>query len=97
MKQFALMGVAGYIAPRHLKAIKNSGNNLIAAIDPFDSVGLLDSYYPECSYFTEFELFDRHLSKQKSAGKGVDFLSVCTPDYLHDAHIRYGLKIGSDV
>lgn len=91
------MGVAGYIAPRHLKAIKNSGNNLIASIDPFDSVGLLDSYFPECSYFTEFELFDRHLSKQKSAGKSIDFLSVCTPDYLHDAHIRYGLRIGADV
>ncbi len=91
------MGVAGYIAPRHLKAIKNSGNNLIASIDPFDSVGLLDSYFPDSSYFTQFELFDRHLSKQISSGRGVDYLSVCTPDYLHDAHIRYGLKIGADV
>jgi UDP-N-acetyl-2-amino-2-deoxyglucuronate dehydrogenase len=91
------MGVAGYIAPRHLKAIKNSGNNLIASVDPFDSVGRLDSYFPDCSYFTEFELFDRHLSKLKSAGKGIDFLSVCTPDYLHDAHIRYGLGIGANV
>jgi len=97
VKQFALMGVAGYIAPRHLKAIKNSGNNLIAAIDPFDSVGLMDSYFPDCSYFNEFELFDRHLSRLKSANKGIDFLSVCTPDYLHDAHVRYGLKLGANV
>jgi UDP-N-acetyl-2-amino-2-deoxyglucuronate dehydrogenase len=96
-KKFALMGVAGYIAPRHLKAIKNSGNTLVSCVDPFDSVGLLDSYFPECSYFNQFELFDRHLAKLKSAGQGIDYLSVCTPDYLHDAHIRYGLKIGANV
>jgi len=69
VKQFALMGVAGYIAPRHLKAIKSSGNNLVAAIDTFDSVGLLDSYFPDCSYFNEFELFDRHLSRLNNTGK----------------------------
>ncbi len=97
VKNFGLMGVAGYIAPRHLKAIKNSGNNLIAALDPFDCVGLMDSYFPDSSYFNEFELFDRHLSKLKSAGNGIDFLSVCTPDYLHDAHVRYGLKLGANV
>lgn len=97
VKQFALMGVAGYIAPRHLKAIKSSGNNLVAAIDPFDSVGLLDSYFPDCSYFNEFELFDRHLSRLNNTGKGIDYLSVCTPDYLHDAHVRYGLKLGANV
>ncbi|HBZ35400.1 MAG TPA: oxidoreductase, partial [Rikenellaceae bacterium] len=96
-KKFALMGVAGYIAPRHLKAIKNSGNTMVACVDPFDSVGLLDSYFPECSYFNQFELFDRHLAKLQSAGQGIDYLSVCTPDYLHDAHIRYGLKIGANV
>ncbi len=91
------MGVAGYIAPRHLKAIKNSGNNLVAALDPFDSVGIMDSYFPDCSYFNQFELFDRHLSKLKRADKGVDFLSVCTPDHFHDAHIRYGLQLGANV
>jgi len=91
------MGAAGYIAPRHLKAIKETGNNLVAAVDPFDSVGIMDSYFPECSFFREFELFDRHLSKLKSDGIGADYLSVCSPDYLHDAHIRYGLKIGSNV
>ncbi|HCV14761.1 MAG TPA: oxidoreductase, partial [Rikenellaceae bacterium] len=91
------MGAAGYIAPRHLKAIKETGNNLVAAVDPFDSVGIMDSYFPECSFFREFELFDRHLSKLKSDGTGADYLSVCSPDYLHDAHIRYGLKIGTNV
>lgn len=91
------MGAAGYIAPRHLKAIKETGNNLVAAVDPFDSVGIMDSYFPNCSFFKEFELFDRHLSKLKSEGSATDFLSVCSPDYLHDAHIRYGLKIGCNV
>lgn len=97
VKQFALMGAAGYIAPRHFKAIKETGNNLLAAVDPFDSVGIMDSFFPECSFFKEFELFDRHLSKAKADGHGVDFLSVCSPDYMHDAHIRYGLKIGANV
>lgn len=96
-KKFALMGAAGYIAPRHYKAIKETGNDLIAAVDPFDSVGIIDSFFPECSFFKEFELFDRHLSKAKEDGKGVDFLSVCSPDYMHDAHIRYGLKLGVNV
>ncbi len=91
------MGAAGYIAPRHLKAIKETGNNLVSAVDPFDSVGIIDSFFPDCSFFKEFELFDRHLSRLKSDGKGVDFLSVCSPDYMHDAHIRYGLKLGANV
>ncbi len=97
VKQFALMGAAGYIAPRHLKAIKETGNNLVAAVDPFDSVGIMDSFFPDCSFFKEFELFDRHLSKLKSDKKGIDYLSVCSPDYMHDAHIRYGLKLGANV
>jgi UDP-N-acetyl-2-amino-2-deoxyglucuronate dehydrogenase len=97
MKNFALIGAAGFIAPRHLKAIKDTGNNLVAAYDVFDSVGIMDSFFPESSFFTEFELFDRHLSKNKGTDKNVDFVSVCTPNYLHDAHIRYGLRLGSDV
>ncbi|MFA5714024.1 MAG: Gfo/Idh/MocA family oxidoreductase [Bacteroidales bacterium] len=91
------MGAAGYIAPRHFKAIKETGNNLMAAVDPFDSVGIMDNFFPDCSFFKEFELFDRHLSKAKSENRGIDYLSVCSPDYMHDAHIRYGLKLGVDV
>lgn len=97
VKQFALMGAAGYIAPRHFKAIKETGNNLFAAVDPFDSVGIMDSFFPECSFFKEFELFDRHLSKAKQEGNNLDYLAVCSPDYMHDAHIRYGLKMGANV
>ena len=97
MKNFALIGAAGYIAPRHLKAIKDTGNNLAASYDIFDSVGIMDSFFPECDFFTEFELFDRHLSKLKRNVKGVDYVSICTPNYLHDAHIRYGLRLGANV
>jgi UDP-N-acetyl-2-amino-2-deoxyglucuronate dehydrogenase len=97
MKNFALIGAAGFIAPRHLKAMKDTGNNLIAAYDVFDSVGIMDSFFPESSFFTEFELFDRHLSKNKGTDKEVDYVSVCTPNYLHDAHIRYGLRLGANV
>lgn len=97
MNQFALMGAAGYIAPRHLKAIKETGNNLVATVDPFDSVGIIDSFFPDCSFYKEFELFDRYLSRLKNEGKGIDYLSVCSPDYMHDAHIRYGLKLGANV
>lgn len=91
---FALVGAAGYIAPRHIRAIKDTGNNLIAALDPFDSVGILDSYFPECNFFTEPERFDRHLDKlrRKNAGQQVDFVSICSPNYLHDAHIRLALR-----
>src|SRR5574338_165162 len=97
MKNFAIIGVGGYIAPRHLKAIKDTGNNLIAALDKNDSVGILDSYFPEADFFTEFERFDRHLEKLKRKGTRIDYLTVCSPNYLHDAHIRFGLRIGADV
>jgi len=97
MKNFALIGVGGYVAPRHLKAIKETGNNLIAALDKNDSVGILDSYFPEADFFTEFERFDRHIEKLKRKGIHTDYLTVCSPNYLHDAHIRFGLRIGADV
>lgn len=97
MKNFALIGAGGYIAPRHMKAIKDTGNNLIAALDKNDSVGILDSYFPEADFFTEFERFDRHIEKQKRKGIKTDFVSVCSPNYLHDSHIRFGLRIGANV
>lgn len=97
MKNFALVGAGGYIAPRHMKAIKDTGNNLLAALDKNDSVGVLDSYFPEADFFTEFERFDRHIEKQKRKGIKTDFVSVCSPNYLHDSHIRFGLRIGADV
>src|SRR5215216_389014 len=97
MKNFALIGVAGYIAPRHLKAIKDTGNRLVAALDPFDSVGILDSYFPESDFFVEFERFDRHIEKLKRRGERIDYVSVCSPNYLHDAHIRFGMRHGADV
>jgi len=97
MKNFVLIGAAGYIAPRHMSAIKDTGNNLIAAFDPFDSVGIIDSYFPNADFFTEFERFDRHISKLLREGVKIDFVSVCSPNYLHDAHIRFGLRIGASV
>jgi len=97
MKNFALLGAAGYIAPRHMKAIRDTNNNLVAAMDKFDSVGIIDSYFPDASFFTEFERFDRHIDKLRRKGEGVDYLSICTPNYLHDAHIRFGLRNGIDV
>lgn len=97
MKKFALIGAAGYVAPRHLAAIKGTGNELKAALDKSDSVGILDRYFPNAAFFTEFERFDRHLEKLSRAGEQIDFLSVCSPNYLHDAHIRYGLRNGIDV
>jgi UDP-N-acetyl-2-amino-2-deoxyglucuronate dehydrogenase len=97
MKNFALIGAAGYIAPRHLKAIKDTGNNLVAAYDKFDSVGIMDSFFPNTSFFTEQELFDRHCTKLKGTPNQVDFVSICTPNYLHDAHMRYGMRLGADV
>jgi len=97
MKNFILIGAAGYIAPRHMKAIKDTGNNLIAALDPNDSVGIIDSYFPEAAFFTEFERFDRHVEKLKRAGTKIDYVSICSPNYLHDAHIRFGLRHGADV
>ncbi|MEZ5346647.1 MAG: Gfo/Idh/MocA family oxidoreductase [Pyrinomonadaceae bacterium] len=97
MKNFVLIGAAGYIAPRHLQAIKDTGNNLVAAFDPFDSVGILDSYFPHADFFVEFERFDRHIEKLKRQGTRIDFVSICSPNYLHDAHIRFGLRHGADV
>lgn len=97
MKNFALIGVGGYIAPRHLKAIKETGNDLVAAYDKNDSVGIIDSYFPRASFFTEQELFDRHNNWFKSQGNTIDYLTVCSPNYLHDAHTRYGLRLGCDV
>jgi UDP-N-acetyl-2-amino-2-deoxyglucuronate dehydrogenase len=96
MKNFALIGVAGFIAPRHLKAIKETGNNLVAALDKFDQVGILDSYFPKADFFTEFERFDRHLDKLKRQGTKIDFVSICTPNYLHDSHIRFALRQQAD-
>lgn len=97
MKNFILIGAAGYIAPRHMKAIKQTGNNLIAAYDPYDGVGVIDSHFPNAHFFTEFERFDRHVEKLKRAGTKIDYVSICSPNYLHDSHIRYGLRIGADV
>lgn len=97
MKNFALIGAAGYIAPRHMKAIKDTGNNLVAAYDPFDSVGIIDSYFPEADFFTEFERFDRHIEKLKRSGTNIDYVSICSPNYLHDSHIRFGLRMGANV
>jgi len=92
MKKFALIGAAGFIAVRHLKAIKETGNTLIAALDKFDSVGIMDSYFPEADFFTEFERFDRHLDKLRRTERKIDFVSICSPNYLHDSHIRFALK-----
>jgi len=96
MSRFALIGAAGFVAPRHMKAIKDVGGELVAALDPHDSVGVLDSYFPDCSFFTEFERFDRHCEKLRREGKGVDYVSICSPNYLHDAHMRFALRIGAD-
>jgi|ERR1019366_2073316 UDP-N-acetyl-2-amino-2-deoxyglucuronate dehydrogenase len=97
MKNFALIGAAGYIAPRHLKAIKDTGNKLLAAYDPFDSVGVMDSYFPDAAFFVEFERFERHIDKHQRKGVAFNYVSVCSPNYLHDSHIRFGLRIGADV
>ena len=97
MKNFALIGAAGYIAPRHLKAIKDTNNNLIAALDKFDSVGVMDSYFPNADFFVEFERFDRHIEKLKrNQHINLDYVSICTPNYLHDSHIRMALRRGAD-
>lgn len=98
MYNFAITGVAGYVAPRHLKAIKDTNNNLLAAVDPHDSVGIMDRYFPNASFFTEFERFDRHLEKLRrtTTDECVHFLSICSPNHLHDAHIRLALRIGAN-
>lgn len=98
MKNFALTGLAGYIAPRHLKAIKDTGNRLVAAVDPHDSVGIIDSYFPKASFFTEVERFDRHLEKirRERNGEAIDYMTICSPNFLHDAHIRLALRVEAD-
>jgi UDP-N-acetyl-2-amino-2-deoxyglucuronate dehydrogenase len=94
---FALIGAAGFIAPRHMQAIHDTGNNLLAAVDPHDCVGRLDSYFPDARFFTEIERFDRFLEKQRrgDGGERVRYVSICTPNYLHDAHVRLALRIGA--
>jgi UDP-N-acetyl-2-amino-2-deoxyglucuronate dehydrogenase len=98
MRNFALIGAAGYIAPRHMAAIKATGNSLVCAMDPSDSVGVIDSYFPDSSFFTEFERFDRHIDKlQRGPQDGrIDFVSICSPNYLHDAHMRFALRNNAD-
>jgi len=97
MKNFGLIGAAGYIAPRHMKAIKDTGNRLVAALDKFDSVGIIDSYFPEADFFTEPERYDRHLDKLRRKGEQkIDYVAICTPNYLHDSHIRLALRNGAD-
>jgi UDP-N-acetyl-2-amino-2-deoxyglucuronate dehydrogenase len=91
-KNFGIIGVAGYIAVRHLKAIKETGNNLLASLDKFDSVGLIDGFFPESDFFVEFERFDRHIDKLKRTGTKIDYVSICSPNYLHDSHIRFALR-----
>jgi len=96
-KNFALIGASGYIAPRHLKAIKETNNNLIAALDRFDSVGIIDSYFPNADFFVEPEIFDRHIEKLKFENNtNLDYISICTPNYLHDSHIRMALRREAD-
>jgi UDP-N-acetyl-2-amino-2-deoxyglucuronate dehydrogenase len=96
MPNFVLIGAAGYVAPRHMAAIKAMGGNLLACLDPHDSVGILDSYFPECRYFNEFERFDRYCDKLTRQGISVDYVSICSPNYLHDSHCRFALRIGAD-
>lgn len=98
MNNFALIGAAGYIAPRHMQAIKATGNNLVAVLDPNDSVGIIDSHFPEADFFTEFERFDRHLDKLRRGhnDRRVSYVSICSPNYLHDSHMRFALRAGAD-
>ncbi len=93
---FGLIGAAGYIAPRHMKAIKDTGNQLVTALDPNDSVGIIDSYFPNADFFTEFERFDRHVDKLRRKGEGLSYVAICSPNYLHDAHIRFALRCQAD-
>lgn len=95
-KNFGLVGVAGYIAVRHLKAIKDTGNRLLASLDRFDSVGIIDSFFPGSDFFVEFERYDRHFEKLKRTGTSIDYVSICSPNYLHDAHIRFALRHKAD-
>jgi UDP-N-acetyl-2-amino-2-deoxyglucuronate dehydrogenase len=94
-KKFAIIGVGGYIAVRHLRAIKDTGNILLASLDPSDSVGIIDSYFPDSHFFVEFERFDRHVDKLRRSGVHMDYVSICSPNYLHDSHIRFALRSGA--
>jgi UDP-N-acetyl-2-amino-2-deoxyglucuronate dehydrogenase len=96
MKRFALIGAAGYIAPRHMGAIRDTGNDLVAALDPNDSVGIIDSHFPNADFFTEFERFDRHIDKLRRSGKGVDYVAIASPNYLHDSHMRFAMRSDAD-
>ncbi|RAX58964.1 oxidoreductase [Helicobacter monodelphidis] len=96
MKYFGLIGASGYIAPRHLRAIKETGNQLVCALDPYDGVGIMDSYFPQANFFIEFERFDRHVDKLRRKGEGLDYVSICSPNYLHDSHIRFALRSGAN-
>jgi|TARA_R110002096_G_scaffold432240_1_gene648641 UDP-N-acetyl-2-amino-2-deoxyglucuronate dehydrogenase len=96
MKKFGLIGAAGYIAPRHMKAISDTGNQLVAALDKNDSVGIIDSYFPNADFFTEYERFDRHVDKMRRRGNPLNYVSICSPNYLHDSHIRFALRSGAD-
>ena len=95
---FAITGVGGYVAPRHLKAIRDTGNNLVAAVDPSDSVGVLDQFFRDVNFFTEFERFDRHVEKLRRMGEEdrVHYVSICSPNYLHDAHVRFALRVNAE-
>jgi UDP-N-acetyl-2-amino-2-deoxyglucuronate dehydrogenase len=95
-KNFAIIGVGGYIAIRHLRAIKDTGNNLLASLDQGDSVGIIDSFFPESNFFVEFERFDRHIDKLRRNGTHIDYVSICSPNYLHDSHIRFALRSGAN-
>ncbi|MFC7049254.1 Gfo/Idh/MocA family protein [Emcibacter nanhaiensis] len=96
MKKFGIIGAAGYIAPRHMKAIADTGNILVAALDKNDSVGIIDSYFPDADFFTEYERFDRHVDRMRRRGEPLDYVSICSPNYLHDSHMRFALRAGAD-
>ncbi|WP_417624801.1 Gfo/Idh/MocA family protein [Paremcibacter congregatus] len=96
MKKFAIIGAAGYIAPRHMRAIADTGNDLVAALDKNDSVGVIDSFFPNADFFTEYERFDRHVDKVRRRGNSLDYVAICSPNYLHDSHMRFALRSGAD-
>lgn len=96
MINFAIIGASGYVAPKHMRAVKETGNSLIAALDPYDGIGIMDSFFPKASFFTEFERFDRFVDKwHKDGNKKIEYMSIVTPNYLHDSHIRFALKSGA--
>src|SRR5947208_16211920 len=96
MTTYALIGAAGYIAPRHMRAMVDTGGELAVAYDPNDSVGIMDSHFPDAEFFTEFELFDRHAEMLRRRGSKIDYMAICSPNYLHDAHCRFALRSGAD-